>query len=321
MLAIALLGVTIPLLGAGSAGAKACGGDVPCACGDTVVASTTLSGDLGICDRTALRITKPVVLDCAGHTITGNDQSNAKFGIEIHGVVGATVRDCRVTRFRRGIRIDGGSGNTVKDNESFANKYGIDLAGGTMRNVLKGNLVYDSRDEGIHLGESHRNRIVGNEVRYNKRENLYLLRSNGNLVKNNLLHHGGAAALFVKHSSRNRFVHNTVRDTALQLRGDSRNNAFENNYLKGEGYMIEAWQEPDGWTRPTGNTMTGDCIRKADVCFRFVGASDNVATEVRTDGRCAPPTGSLLTLTDRGGQASTGNVVTLAADGCFDDPF
>ena len=44
-------------------------------------------------------------------------------------------------------------------------------------------------------------------------------------MKNNLLHHGGAAAPFVKHSSRNRFV----RDTALQLRGDSRNDAFENS--------------------------------------------------------------------------------------------
>ena len=44
-------------------------------------------------------------------------------------------------------------------------------------------------------------------------------------MKNNLLHHGGAVALFVKNSSRIRFV----RDTALQLRGDSRNNAFENS--------------------------------------------------------------------------------------------
>jgi parallel beta-helix repeat protein len=310
------------LLAVDPASAKECGdGIVPCECGDTVVAATTLTADLGVCVTTGLRIRSGIVLDCAGHTITGSDLSNAKFGIEIDGAVGAAVRNCRVTRFRRGIRIFGGSDNVLRGNESFANKYGIDLAGETRRNVLKANLVRDSRDEGIHLGGSHRNKIVRNEIRSSKKENLYLLRSNGNLVKANLIKRSSASAVYVKHSSRNRFLRNRIEDTALQLRGASLRNTFEGNYLKGNGYLLEAYQEPDGWTYPSGNTMSGDCIRKTDFCYRFFGAIDNVATAARVDDRCLPPDQSPITLGALGGRQATGNVVELAERGCFDDPF
>jgi hypothetical protein len=67
--------------------------------------------------------------------------------------------------------------------------------------------------------------------------------------------------------------------------------------------------------------MSGDCIRKTDFCYRYHGAFDNVATGARTDGRCAPPEGSLLTAEARGGREASGNVVELAERGCFDDPF
>jgi len=317
LLTAALLFLTAP----SPATSALCGGATPCACGDTVVESTTLDADIGVCDRSALRITSAVVLDCAGHTITGNDLSNAKFGIEVDGAVGAEVRNCRVTKFRRGIRIYGGSNNVLRDNESFENKYGIDLAGGTQRNVLRKNLVRDNRDEGVHLGESHRNKLVANVLDDNKRENLYLLRSNGNLVKGNLSKRSNASSIYVKHSSRNRFVRNRVEDTALQLRGDSRRNVFEGNYLKGNGYLFEAYEEPTGWTYPSDNVMSDDCIRKTDFCYRFYGAFDNTATAARVDARCAPPENEPVTLGAMGGQEATGNVVELAATGCNDDPF
>src|SRR5262249_54136921 len=68
---------------------------VACDCGDTVTESTTLAQDLGVCTQTALRVVGTgVVLDCAGHTITGNNESNAKFGIQLDGTTGAEVRNC-----------------------------------------------------------------------------------------------------------------------------------------------------------------------------------------------------------------------------------
>lgn len=301
------------------AGAKSCGGAVTCDCGDTVIESTTLSQDLGVCTETGLRIVGTgVVLDCAGHAITGNDQSNAKFGIHLDGTTNAEVRNCHVTLFRRGLRINGGSGNHLVGNESFLNKYGIDVAGATTGNSLVGNLVRDNRDEGVHFGtDSDGNRIIGNELRYNKHENLYFLHSDGNLIKNNLIHHSNSSAIFVKHSKNNRFIRNEVRDTALQVRGDSTGNFFKLNYLKGDGYVFDAYEEPTGWTYPHDNHSRRDCIRKTDFCYRFIGAYDNHASGARTDGRCDPPDTNEV----GGGQMAFDNTVALTAQSCTGRPW
>jgi parallel beta-helix repeat protein len=315
--AIAVMAGLAAVAASGPAFAALCGGTMPCGCGDRVVESITLDVDLGVCTGSGLTIAARVVLDCAGHTITGNDTSNAKFGIHVDGVSGAEVRNCRVTGFRRGLRINGGSGNVLVGNESFLNKYGIDLAGGTARNELSGNLVRDNRDEGVHVGGSSGNRIVGNELRYNKRENLYLLGSNDNYVADNVSHHSKQSAIYVKHSKRNVFVRNEVRDTALQLRGDSTNNVFVDTYLKGNGYVFQAYLDANGWTYPHDNVMLRDCIRKTDFCYRFTGAYNNDAFAGRTDGRCDPP----VTLAADGGQDAVGNDVALLADLCNDDPF
>ncbi|MEW6270950.1 MAG: NosD domain-containing protein [Thermodesulfobacteriota bacterium] len=313
----AALAVALLLGAVAPAAAKLCGGATPCACGDRVVEAAVLQSDLGPCPGSGLIVAAPVVLDCAGHTIAGNDTSNAKFGIHLDRVTGAEVRSCRVTAFRRGLRINGGSRNRLSGNESFANKYGIDLAGGTSANELAQNLVRDNRDEGVHLGGSSGNRIVGNELRYNKRENLYLLSSHDNYVADNVSHHSKQSAIYVKHSKRNVFVRNVVRDTALQLRGDSTQNFFIDTYLKGNGYVLQAYQDANGWTHPHDNVMLRDCIRKTDFCYRFTGAHDNDAYAARTDGRCDPP----VTLAAQGGQEAVGNDVELLAQGCNDDPF
>ena len=73
-------------------------------------------------------------------------------------------------------------------------------------------------------------------------------------------------------------MRNGFEDTAVQLRGDSKRNVFESNYLKGNGYLFEAYEEPEGWTFPSENEMHDDCIRKTDFCYRFFGAFDNTST-------------------------------------------
>lgn len=293
---------------ASPAGAATCGGAVKCRCGDTVASSTTLDADLGVCAGVGLKVLSGVSLDCAGHLLTGSNLSNAKYGINLDGAAGATVRNCRMTLFRRGIRVNGGSGNRILGNESFLNKYGVDIAGASSGNRFEGNLVRDNRDEGMHFGTgSSGNEIVGNEIRYNKRENLYLLSSHRDLVVGNVVHHGSMAAIYVKHSSDNRFVGNEVRDTSLQLRGDSARNVFEDNQLKGDGYVFQAYLQSGAWTWPHDNTMTADVITKTDWCFRFLGARDNHATGLVTDGRCAP-----IAIRTVGGETSTSNTVELA---------
>jgi parallel beta-helix repeat protein len=314
-----------------SASASLCGGSVPCTCGDTVVADAKLAYDIGTCSTTGLTVVSGIVLDCAGHSITGDDSSNAKFGVHVDGAVGATVQRCRVAGFRRGLRINGGSANSLINNQTFvsetvgdetvyyANKYGIDLAGDTFGNLLKRNSVQHNRDEGVHVGGSNDNRFIGNEVARNKREGLYLLNSHHNLFFHNVAHRNEAAGIFVKHSSNNVFKRNIVRDGALHVRGDSTGNRFRENYLKNNGYVFEAYEEPTGWTYPHDNHMRGDCIRRTQVCFRFRGAYDNVASATRPGIDCLPPDGEAVTEEPMGGLTPSGNEIELAAP-CNDDP-
>jgi parallel beta-helix repeat protein len=288
--------------------AKVCGGAVPCSCGDTVGTSTTLAGDLGVCTGIGLRVLKGVVLDCAGHTITGSDRPGAWYGIHLDRTTGAEVRNCRVTKFRRGIRLRAGGGNVVSGNELFGNRYGIDVAGASRNNRLLDNWVHDNRDEGVHVGtDSDGNEIAGNEISYSKRENLYLLSSDGNTITGNVLHHSDHAAIYLKHGWSNRVVGNEVRDRPIQVRGDSVANVFETNELKGDGYIFEAYQDAAGrWTHPHANEVHGGRVRKTDWCFRFLGAYDNHATGVVSDGRCTPMVNQA-----RGGVEATGNTVEV----------
>src|SRR5262245_6308162 len=290
----------------GIAAAGACGGAIPCRCGDTVTVSTTLSADIGVCAGTGLTLVGPVVLDCANHAITGSGLSPARYGVLVDGVAGATVRNCRITGFRKGIRLDGGSGNTVIHNETFTNHdYGIEMAGGSARNRIVKNTVYNNRDEGIHIGAgAHNNKLKKNIVTRNKHENIYVLDSDGTRILLNTVTTNDSTAILLKHSRDSRVVGNTVLYGAVYVRGESVGNTFADNGLRGNGYFFEAYQEPTGeWTFPHDNAVVGGKVENTKTCLRFGGAYDNVVDELALDDECQ------ITMWPLGGQAASGNVI------------
>ena len=289
---------------------KFCGGDVECACGDTVSGVAVLTDDLGVCTGLGLGVSSGAVLDCAGHTVTGSNLPGAWYGIQLDGASGATVRNCKVTLFRRGIRIRGGGNNVIRNNNSFKNKYGIDVAEQTTGNLILRNVVTDNRDEGIHVGSgADGNTINGNQILRSKNENLYFLDANNCTVARNTIAGSGQASIYVKESDGNVFRSNSIADGSVHVRGDSSGNVFLSNRVTGYGFFFQAIQDPTTlvWTFPHDNRVAGGWIHKADFCFRFFGAYDNSATAVRTDGACVPvDSGSL------GGQDPTGNTVSFA---------
>jgi parallel beta-helix repeat protein len=283
-----------------------CGGSAPCSCGDTVQQSTTLATDLGVCPGVGLKVASGVVLDCAGHTITGSNQAGAWYGIFLDDANGAEVRNCRVTNFRRGLRISGGQANRLINNESFVNRYGIDLAGATTNNFIQGNLIHDSRDEGIHIGTgANNNELRGNTFRKNKHENIYLLHADGNTIVENTSTEADNTAIFLKHSSNNNVSDNTTDTTPIQLRGDSTGNTLNNNHLTGNGYFFEGYEDPPGvWTYPHDNQVTGGSVNGAYACLRFSGAYNNRIDQLQISN-CGIP----VLLESLGGQEPTGNII------------
>jgi parallel beta-helix repeat protein len=300
----ALAQAAIVVLGAAAgAEAKECGGDVACACGDSVRGAATLAADLTGC-TTGLRVKGDATLDCAGHALLAAALAPAE-GIVVEGTA-ATVRNCTVAGFGTGIRVRGGGANVVEDNVVVdSGRYGMELAFRTTRNRIARNLVTGSGDEGIHVGSgADGNVIAGNEITRSKRENLYLLDVTGNVVSENVLRGASAAAMYVKHSSRNVFVDNDVADRPIQLRGESEDNVFTGNRLSGGGFVLQAYEDAKrGWKAPRGNRMHGGAVQGVATCFRFDGASYNRADGVLVDG-CRP-----MAQRRSGGLAAVGNAV------------
>ena len=290
----------------GTAGATDCGGGVPCQCGDTVRQSTTLTQDVGVCTGTGLRVVSGVTLDCAGHTITGSTLSPAKYGVLLDGATGATVQGCRITGFRKGIRLDGGAGNVIARNEPFTNHdYGIELAGGSRGNLIKKNTVYNNRDEGIHVGaEADDNTIKKNTVTRNKHENIYVLSSDRTRIVRNTVTTNDSAAILIKHGRDSHVANNTVLYGVVYVRGDSVNNVFANNALRGNGYFFEAYQEATGeWSFPHDNVVRGGQVENTKTCLRFGGAYANTVEDLMLDDECQ------VSMWPLGGQAAVGNEV------------
>jgi parallel beta-helix repeat protein len=289
----------------GTAEAAACGGAIACKCGDTVTTNTTLTKDIGICPGIGLRVRSGVVLDCAGHAITGNNTSAAKYGVFIENQTNAEVRSCRVSAFRRGIRVYGGSGNRVTSNESWANTYGVELAGGTKATQVVGNNVHDNRDEGIHVGAGANDTVVrNNTVTKSKNENIYVLSSDRVQVVGNTSTGTQRPAIFVKHSHGSYVADNTCVNGPIHVRGDSVDNTFSNNSLRGNGYFFEAYQEATGvWTFPHDNTVLGGKVENTTTCLRFAGAYDNTVQDLMLDNECQ------VTMWSLGGHEASGNVI------------
>ncbi|MBM4243758.1 MAG: hypothetical protein FJ148_08080 [Deltaproteobacteria bacterium] len=301
----AVVAAVLVVLGCAAAEAKQCGGGVACACGDSVGGAATLEADLVGC-ATGLRVRSDAVLDCGGHALLA-DPLDAAEGIVVEGTA-ATVRNCVVAGFRTGIRVRGGGGNAIEDNAVVdSGRYGIELAVQSTGNRIAGNLVADSGDEGVHVGTgADDNAILGNEIVGSRRENLYLLDVTGCTVEDNVLRGGGAAAIYVKHASRNVFVGNEVFDRPIQLRGASDDNLFTGNRLDGVGFLLQAYRDAElGWKAPRRNRVHGGSVQGTATCFRFDGASYNVADDVGSSDCKA------MAQKQSGGLSPVGNRVAL----------
>jgi parallel beta-helix repeat protein len=327
----ALCGWSAPALAAD------CGdGVAPCRCGDTVVASTTLTADIGGCPRAGLRLRAPaIVLDCNGRAVTGvrnGSRDNGEVGIHLDPGIGAEVRNCRVTGFRQGIRIGSGRDNRIIGNEVFGNrKYGIEIAGASTGNLIEGNRVgkpagsgVTKAEEGIHNGTgSHRTVIRGNTVLDSKDENIYVLSSTGVQVLANSVAESDNAAIFLKNVHGALVAGNAVTHNSITIRGDSSANTLaDNTIVSGKGYLLEAHRDEPGdpapgyWRFPRRNTITGGWVKDPVVlpgtdppifpCLRFEGAYANRVSGLQLDPKCSPPSE-----TPDGGQESVGNVLDV----------
>lgn len=105
------------LLLCGQAWGANCGGATPCACGDVITSSYTLTGNLA-CTNAGNGLNagaNNITIDLGGYTIDGDD-TNTVTGIDVNGFTGVTIRNGTITDFTTdGIQFRGASTGTVED--------------------------------------------------------------------------------------------------------------------------------------------------------------------------------------------------------------
>jgi len=267
-------------------GMAGCGSGGTCGCGDTLQGEYNLTTDLQ-CDGAGITVTSGSTLDCGGHTITGPGGDNSQFGIYVFQATGATVRNCRVTGWRRGLRIDQGAGNHVENVEAFANGdpvshrqggYGLDV-GSSTDNLIETCNVHDNSDEGIHVGGgSDRTTILNTSSTGNYREQLYILQNDGTIVMGVNLQGGNqtsSAALFIKDATGTRVGGATIRDGNLTIHGASTGVVVQDVVQSASGIRFEA----DGNLVPTGNTVLRSQVSDAFECVHDRSAIGNTVTD------------------------------------------
>jgi parallel beta-helix repeat protein len=297
-------------------------------CGQTVTGLVTLEDNLTCPTGNGLSLASNATLDCAGHILTGGDQSG-QYGIYVRNVSNATVRNCKVEHFAVGIRLRQSTNSTLQNNVSQHNTtYGIEISASTGA-LLQGNTVYNNSDEGIHVsgpsGDAA-HRIEGNTVNANADEGIYLLNTHANTIAGNTVHGHGTAGIYIKGSNRNTIDGNTFTNDPIQLVSGSQQNVLRNNTIIGQRIKFDgasnnqvdnlSIQELGGrpsnayeFTQSSGNTIVdSQAIDPVDYHIRAANSSkNNVFTRFSVDSplRCFVDGKSSVTVTNPAGTPLT----------------
>ena len=157
------------------------------ACGQTILVSTTLDGDVGPCPAGGIVIgADNITLDLGGHQVSGTPGTGDGTGIRIAGRTGVTVTNGAVSNFDVGVVIEGGSRNTVYRLRVNDNIGPVSASGGP--------------GDGIVVSRSDDNLITDNQV----------------------VHNGPFSGISVISSSRNTVTRNQVADNNVVQPGSAR---------------------------------------------------------------------------------------------------
>jgi len=201
-----------------------------------------------------------VTLDCAGHSITGEDSGD---GIDnTNGNSYVTVRNCEVTGFSTGIDLMSNADNVIENNTVNSNYYGIYL-GDSSNNIIANNTASSNGQDGISLYSSPYNIVVNNTVHDNQGNGygggIFLESdSDHNTIADNDFSSNADIGILLVASSDNVIANNTVDST-------------RNDYGDGDGILLYSGSDYNSITNNTANDNQDDGIH-------FISSSSNNIT-------------------------------------------
>lgn len=188
------------------------------ACGDTLVADTTLTASL-TCSGDALAIgADDITLDCSGWTLAGDGTG---VGVRVDGHTGVTVTNCMVQRFATGILLTSAPGNHLTRNgvsgSTSLGSGAIQLSSGSDGNVVEGNRAWDNAGRGIAVVDSDGNLVRDNGLVRNAFRGIDLIDAASNAVIENLVHDNTSGGVVISGSADANLLHgNTVTESGSE---------------------------------------------------------------------------------------------------------
>jgi parallel beta-helix repeat protein len=286
-------------------------------CGNTVLASVTMTGNLSCSGRNSgIAVAPGVNLNCNGFSILG-DPSVVGEGPGITVNKSSTVTNCTVKYFNAGIALKSGGGNNVISN-----------------NTVQDNISLGSADfgDGIALDTSSNNQITGNTVNHNgPYDGIGLIgKSNNNLIQFNSVTNNNVVSMTRTGiptvnqddgiriegpgAMNNRVQFNTVSGSGLEgiavfgNQGTGINNTGNiidantvsgngNNTLNRQGSGIRLFLTANN-TQVTNNTVTGNAANGIEVDSLNNTITGNAATGNSAAGSPPPRSAAAYDLLD-----------------------
>jgi parallel beta-helix repeat protein len=156
-------------------------------CGDTITVSTTLRADIGPCPGNGITIgANNIVLDCAGHTLTGiGTEAGLYAAVLVSGVNGVTVVNCKASDFFWGFRVFSSTHIILLNDKAISDLAGFSLVGSSYNIIANSMAVNNVESQGIGVLFNSNYNIVVDNIATNDYYGFAIF-GNSNLVSNNV---------------------------------------------------------------------------------------------------------------------------------------
>ncbi|MFA6073202.1 MAG: right-handed parallel beta-helix repeat-containing protein [Candidatus Woesearchaeota archaeon] len=255
-------------------------------CGIVSSGSHILSSDISINDSTCINITgASVVLDCAGHSIIGNNASST-YGI-YSAQFNTTIRNCNISNFGTGIYISqGASAALIEDTNISITKTGDNNVNG-FAVLVKASSVTGSTFSHLRLnssgtaGEGFReypmkNSVLRDSTIYSIDKSIYLVTGSGNTIQNMTLF-SSSNGIDV-----NGELDSIVLNSNIVSTGAAINNFANSHRMNYTNNTLNVLGSGHGITNTGGSNVSIDCQGKSITGSNTTGYDGIYSNQVNT---------------------------------------
>ena len=240
---------------------------------------TNLTGNLTSSETCITIGENNIILDCQGHTITGEGEG---YGIEMHSKNNVIIKNCIIENFATGIYIDPSYNNTLLNNiVRFNGMDGIYLQN-SHNNTMINITAYNNTKDGIHLHQSTNNSLKDITNYDNMRHGIHLEQSSSNnsLVDVNCLNNSEIGIYFSSSQSNeinrgemgdNNLI-NSWNNAGIKLSSSSNNNITGVYMYNNKKYAVTMVSSSNN-NKLIENNIDDNCGGESGV---YIDHSDNI---------------------------------------------